>query len=102
MITLQPGQQLDSTVCSTRVVVVRAPGDPVELTCAGAPMVPAADAPEPDGTGADGGEPTQIGKRYENADSTLELLCARAGSGPLAVDGESLSVKSAKPLPSSD
>ena len=50
--------------------------------------------------GADGG--TQIGKRYVDADETLELLCTKPGKGSLAVGGAAMSIKGAKPLPSSD
>ena len=99
---LRPGEQLASTVCATRVVVVRAPADarPV-IACGGEPMVPAASAPAapPDS----GGEPaTLIGKRYVNADGTLELLCTASGTGELTSDGAPLTLKSAKPLPASD
>jgi hypothetical protein len=45
---------------------------------------------------------TLLGKRYVNADQTVELLCSKPGDGALAVDGEALELKEAKPLPSSD
>ncbi len=35
---LKPGTRLRSTVCETQVVVVRAPSEPVELACGGAPL----------------------------------------------------------------
>ena len=43
-----------------------------------------------------------LGKRYVNAAGNLELLCVKPGDGSLAADGESLVLKEAKPLPSSD
>ncbi|NKQ51514.1 hypothetical protein HFP15_01310 [Amycolatopsis sp. K13G38] len=98
---LKPGDQLASTVCATKVVVVRAPaeGRPV-ITCGGSPMVPASTAkPAP---GGDSGTQTLIGKRYVDADGTVELLCTSSGSGELACDGAPMTVKSAKPLPASD
>jgi len=98
--TLRPGEQLASTVCSTRVVVVRAPaeGQPV-ITCGGGPMVPASSAkpvPDADATG------TLIGKRYVDASGTLELLCTSSGAGELSCDGAAMTIKAAKPLPASD
>lgn len=100
---LRPGDQLAGTVCGTRVVVVRAPGDRHPLiTCAGGPMVPAATAP-PAPPSAAGAEPvTLLGKRYVDADGTLELLCTNAGAGELACDGVPMTLKAAKPLPASD
>jgi hypothetical protein len=98
---LRPGDQLASTVCSTRVVVVRAPGQsqPV-IACGGSPMMPAAGAPA---ALASGGAPaTLIGKRYVDAAQTLELLCTSSGAGALSCDGAPMSVKAAKPLPASD
>jgi hypothetical protein len=43
-----------------------------------------------------------LGKRYELAGAGVEVLCTKAGAGPLTLDGELLSQKGAKPLPSSD
>jgi hypothetical protein len=99
--TLKPGDQLAGTTSSTRVVVIRTPAEPVELTCGGAPMVPAATAEQrPADPAAE--VTTVIGKRYESADGTLEVLCTASGAGELAVGGTALTLKSAKPLPASD
>jgi hypothetical protein len=98
---LRPGDQLASTVCTTRVVVVRATADtrPV-ISCGGSPMVPAGPAgPPPSGEDK---PVTLIGKRYVDAGETLELLCTCSGTGELSCDGVPLTVKSAKPLPASD
>ena len=54
-------------------------------------------APAP---GPDGG--TLLGKRYVDEASGIELLCSKGGSGSLACDGRAMTVKGAKPLPSSD
>jgi hypothetical protein len=96
---LRPGEQLASIVCSTKVVVVRAPaGERPLVTCGGEPLVPAAAAVA--GNGADPG--TLIGKRYVNDAGTVELLCTSSGTGALSCDGVRMTVKAAKPLPASD
>ncbi|MFK4105233.1 hypothetical protein ACI2L1_35240 [Streptomyces sp. NPDC019531] len=99
--TLRPGDQLAGTVCTTRVVVVRAPADRTPaLTCCGSPMIPATGAPAVPATGA---EPvTLLGKRYVDAADTLEVLCTSAGAGELACDGVPMTLKAARPLPASD
>jgi hypothetical protein len=101
--TPRPGEQLASTACGTRVVVVRAPaGEPPLIACGGSPMVPAAAAgPAPSGAAA-GGTGTLIGKRYVDAAGTLELLCTSSGAGELTCDGVPMTLKAAKPLPASD
>lgn len=103
---LRPGDQLASTGCTARVVVIRAPaGARPVITCGGGPMVPAAGAPRPPGPRTASGEAdfgTLIGKRYVNADETLELLCVSSGAGALGCEGTPLRVKAAKPLPASD
>jgi hypothetical protein len=100
---LRPGQRLHSAVCDAQVVVVRAPSTAVEVGCGGAPLLE--DGQEPDGAAVLDpglGEGPLLGKRYADDESGLELLCTRAGEGALTVDGRSLLVKGAKPLPSSD
>ena len=99
--TLRPGDQLASTVCSTRVVVIRAPADGLpQLACGGSPMVPATSAVSAPAGGAEAA--TLIGKRYEDAAGTLELLCTASGAGALTCDGVGMTLKAAKPLPASD
>ncbi|WP_106400105.1 hypothetical protein [Actinocorallia populi] len=100
--TLRAGEQLASTACTTRVVVVRAPaGGGAELGCGGNPMVPAASAPSA-APSAGGDAATLIGKRYVNADETIEVLCTSSGAGELSCDGVPMTIKAAKPLPASD
>ena len=98
---LKPGTKVRSAVCSTEVVVVKAPSAAVDLECGGAPMVPAtAEAPAAvDPARAEG---TLLGKRYADEASGLELLCTKGGEGSLSVGGVILPLKDAKPLPSSD
>lgn len=98
------GQTLTSVTDGTTVIVIRAPHDDVEITCGGAPMVdpktgPSAEPVSPDPAFVQG---TQLGKRYEDGTATLEVLCTKAGTSSLAVNGHPLLVKRAKPLPASD
>jgi hypothetical protein len=100
---LKPGSRWASQVCSTEVVVVRSSTKPVSLECGGHPMAPVGEGGAADLTldqaFADG---SLIGKRFADPDSGLELLVTKAGEGSLAVDGISIPLKEAKPLPSSD
>ena len=103
MSVLKAGTRLKSAVCNTEVMVVMAPKEPTEVTCGGAPLIDiGADKPEGGSVaeGAEGG--TQMGKRYVNEAGDLELLCTKPGEGALGVGGALLTVKGAKPLPSSD
>jgi hypothetical protein len=103
MSVLKAGTRLRSAVCSSEVMVVAAPKEEVEISCGGAPLI-ALDAEPPAGANlspeASGG--SQIGKRYVNEAGDLELLCTKPGQGSLAANGALLTVKGAKPLPSSD
>jgi hypothetical protein len=99
---VKAGSRLRSVVCDTQIVVVRAPGDDVVITCGGQPVVPLDAATEPATLDPDYSEGTLLGKRYADEAGTLELLCTKAGQGSLAVDGHPLGIKQAKPLPSSD
>lgn len=97
------GARLRSVTCETEVVVVRGAGDEVDLRCGGQPMVPIEDAcaaiSEPVAPFDEG---TLVGKRYVSEDESLELLCTKPGAGSLSLGDAVLSVKGAKPLPSSD
>ncbi|MCB0989364.1 MAG: hypothetical protein R2770_19240 [Acidimicrobiales bacterium] len=100
---LKPGSRLFSAVCTTEMIVVKAPGGDVDITIGGA--APVASAAERDGSGAvaDGhGGGTAMGKRYVNADDSIEILCTKAGDGVAAIAGEPMELKEAKALPSSD
>lgn len=100
---LQPGTRLRSQVCSTEVIVVRSPAEPVEVSCGGHPMIPLEAQPEsgltPKG-GQDGG--SQLGKRYIRKEGDLELLVTKSGDGALGIGHQPLTLKESKPLPSSD
>ncbi len=101
--TLKPGARMRGVADSTEVVVVRAPGGDVDLRCGGHPMVAiggdSGDAQPLDPDFAGG---TQLGKRYVDDASGIELLCTKPGEGSLSVGAEILLIKEAKPLPSSD
>jgi hypothetical protein len=101
--TLKPGARLRGVADSTEVVVVKVPSGDVDLRCGGYPMAAiggeAGDAQPLDPDFAGG---TQLGKRYVDDASGIELLCTKAGDGSLSIGSEILLIKEAKPLPSSD
>ncbi len=102
-VELKPGGRLRSAVCEGEVIVVKAPAGPVDLRCGGHPMVPLGEE-GPAGLevqpGSDAG--LLIGKRYTDESGELELLCTKAGTSSLAIGDEAMTIKGAKPLPSSD
>jgi hypothetical protein len=91
-----------SAVCATEVIVVRAPSDPVDLCCGGHPMLPCGERPSVASPAPAHSSGTLLGKRYAAEDVGMELLCSKAGEGSLSLGDLPLSVKSPKPLPSSD
>jgi hypothetical protein len=102
-IVLKAGARFKSAVSDAQVMVVKAPAGEWMLACGGVEMVGATATPE--GAAAldagDAGE-VLIGKRYVNADESLELLCTKGGKGTLSLNGAALEIKQAKQLPSSD
>jgi hypothetical protein len=101
--TLKAGSRFKSAVCDTQVMVIKAPAGDFDLRCGGAEMS-AATAAAGQGAQVDpahaGG--TLIGKRYVNADESVELLCTKGGQGSLSLNATPMEVKQAKQLPSSD
>ena len=98
---LRPGLKLKSAVCSTEIIVVGGTGD-VDVTCGGVSMVEAT-AEAPEATAVDGmTEGTLMGKRYTDADGTIEVLCTKPGAGSLGIGATALSLKEATALPASD
>jgi hypothetical protein len=102
MAVAKAGSRWRSVTCDTEVIVVKASAGDIDLECGGQKMVPlgtdvAVDEPAP---GLDDG--TQLGKRYVDGDETVELLCTKPGRGSLTLGGRPLTLKEAKPLPSSD
>ena len=103
MTEIAAGKRLRSQACGTEVIVVRAPDQPMELTCGGSPMTAEGAAPGPPAPPRPAaGEGAQLGKRYIDEPSGLELLCTRPGTDVPAADGRELTLKTAKPLPASD
>lgn len=99
---IKNGTRLQSQVCDTQVIVVKAGESLDDLRCGGQPMVPVgADRPEgsqPDPAFADG---NAMGKRYVDG-TDAEVLVTKAGAGALSVGTTVLVLKEAKPLPASD
>jgi hypothetical protein len=103
MTTFKAGTRWKSAVCNSEFMLIVAPDRDVTLTCGGAPVVEHGTEPPAGATiDPDQKQGTQMGKRYTNEAGDIELLCTKPGEGGLAVDGEALQVKGAKPLPSSD
>ena len=99
---LKAGARFKSAVCETQIMVIKAPAGEFDLQCGGAPML-APTAAAPAGTQlVPGANETLIGKRYVNADESVELLCTKGGKGALSLNGTPMEVKQAKQLPSSD
>ena len=101
--TVTPGLRLRSRVCTTEVIVVRAPSSDIALHCGGLPMasfdeeITTTDPADGWDTGA------LLGKRYTASDDQdLEVLVTKEGKGTLGDGNNQLVLKEAKPLPSSD
>ena len=99
--TLKAGSRYKSAVSDVQVMVVKAPAGEYALRCGGAEML-AANAAGAEVSAAKIDGETLIGKRYVNADESLELLCTKGGKGALSLGAEALDIKQAKQLPSSD
>ncbi len=103
MAAFKAGTRLKSVVCSSELMLIAVPDREFVLTCGGAPVVELGHDASSDATlDPDQSQGTQMGKRYTNAAGDIEILCTKPGEGGLAVDGEPLEIKGAKPLPSSD
>ena len=103
MESFKPGSRWRSTVCSTEIAIVRPPNRTIELSCGGRNMISLSAARLADESiVAEFSLGTQLGKRYADVDSGLEVLCTKGGVGTLSVEGRMLTQKEAKRLPSSD
>jgi len=100
---LKPGSRWKSAVCDAEIVVVKKPSAPIILECGGRGLIAgsqtrdAAASPSPEHASG-----TQIGKRYADEETGLEVLCSKTGAGSLSVAGRPLTLRDAKQLPSSD
>lgn len=97
---LKAGMRLFAQNSSCEVVVVRSAPAVDAVCCAGLEMLPA--APADAGGEASDGPRVELGKRYTDDEELVEILCTRAGTGPLALGNRALSLKAPKPLPASD
>ena len=79
------------------MVIKAAAGD--DLTCGGVQMAEAPDQAEGNPDHMNG---CVIGKRYVDADDTVEVLCVKSGDGSIYYNGNELMTKDTKKLPSSD
>jgi hypothetical protein len=99
---IKNGTRLQSQVCDTQVIVVKAAESLDDLRCGGQPMLPLdadrPNGPNPDPAFSDG---STMGKRYVD-DGDAEVLVTKAGAGSLSVGATPLVLKEAKPLPASD
>ncbi len=99
---MKAGARFKSAVCDTQVMVIKAPAGEADLRCGGAPMIGPNDAATGAQLDAAHASETLIGKRYVNADESVEMLCTKGGKGSLSLNGVALGIKQAKQLPSSD
>jgi len=99
---IKNGVRLQSQVCETQVIIVRAADSLEDLRCGGVPMLPLGTEKAADVTMdpelADG---NVMGKRYVD-ETAAEVLVTKAGAGTLTVGHTALTLKEAKPLPASD
>jgi hypothetical protein len=102
MMLLKPGDHLRSRVCTTEVIVVKAPSIDVEIACGGEPMTSNEQVPVAVAGDSAAGPVTLLGKRYADQEIGLELLCVKGGSGQLSVGDRPLAPREARPLPASD
>lgn len=97
---IKPGVRLKSVVCDGQAMVVK--GMDIVITCGGVPMV----GMDEDGSGGEADAEHMyeclMGKRYVNAEESIEVLCVKAGAGSFGVEGQMLMGKETKKLPSSD
>lgn len=99
---IKNGTRLQSQVCDTEVIVVKAAESLDDLRCGGQPMIPlGADRPAGLTLDSDFAGGTAMGKRYVDA-ADAEVLVTKAGAGSLSVGTTTLSLREAKPLPASD
>ena len=97
------GERLRSTTSTAQFIVVRAEAGTAEITCEGVPFLREGEEATPavDLSPAEGPK-IEIGKRYEDEEGTIELLCISGGNGNLKLAEKPLQIKVPKPLPASD
>ncbi|WIM89721.1 hypothetical protein PT015_09990 [Candidatus Mycobacterium wuenschmannii] len=99
---MKSGTRLQSQVCDTQVIVVKAANDLTDLWCGGTAMITLDADVDPTATlDPRLAEGTVMGKRWFDAAGS-EVLVTKPGAGTLTLGDVPLSVKDAKPLPASD
>ena len=99
----KPGTRLRSAVCETEIIVTRSPKHDVQIRCGGHSVIgPNQEKPSGIELSADHASGTQMGKRLADAESGLEVLCAKGGKGSVTVDSRPMIAKETKALPASD
>ena len=80
-LNVKPGTRLHSAVCTTELIVVKAPGEDVDITIGGMPASLAAEQRDGASVVEGHGGGTAMGKRYVNEGGTIELLCTKPAWG---------------------
>jgi hypothetical protein len=100
---LKPGSRWKSAVCDAEFVVVRPPSSGGLLECGGHALSPhGAERPVGAALSPDHAAGSVLGKRYNDVESGLTVLCSKPGAGSLSLDGRPLVLQEAKKLPASD
>jgi hypothetical protein len=102
VLSLTVGQRLGCPVCDTELIVIRPPNRGLRLACGGSSLTDVSASRPGGGHPQAVGDGVQLGKRYIDEGSGLELLCTKPGTGAVTCEGAALSIKIARPLPSSD
>ncbi len=103
MAQFKAGTRVRSAVCNAELMVIAAPQGDTEIQCGGVPVIDIGSEPAAGATlDPNFKDGVALGKRYVNESGDLELLCTKPGEGSLSVGGTPLTLKEAKPLPSSD
>lgn len=102
-VLVKPGTRLYGAACSTEMIVVRAPSEPVDLRIGGHGALldvnersPGRHVTTPPDRAA------LVGKRYVDASGAVELLCTKSGDGAPALGDVLFELVTAKALPASD
>ena len=97
---LNIGSRLHAQNSSCEVIVIKGSDDDAVLLCGGMEML--ADASPGDAPALIDGPRVELGKRYTDDSARVEVLCVKAGIGPLSYGEHELTPKTAQPLPASD
>lgn len=96
------GVRFYSQVDSTELIAVHGSDDAPVPDCGGLPMsLEPVTAPQTANSGV-AGAGAQIGKRYGDEETGIELLCVKSGAEPITLNGRALKALAAKVLPASD